>query len=311
MKHIQYSQRLFIIVILFFFSCENFTSKNSTSVDEKEIVQLVNDWNVAYNSKNIIQLINFYDSTIFLYGVNTDKNGCIEDKLSFFKKHPDYYQQIFGNIEFQKISDKEIKCTFIKRATINQQTKDYPSYLNFIKKESEWKIKIEGDLVTDKNLAKKKEINIPKDAVKGDFNGDGLYEYMWLTIPKIDSDGMSCISECTSYINFSDTKLPSIKVESCIGGNPKNLGDLNNDKSDEIGLLPSWFTSCWRDYSVWTLKNNQWTYAVNPFPTHCNQWEQDVNPIEIDNNNKGHVIIRYSEHSEEDIITKTKSIPIR
>lgn len=171
--------------------------------------------------------------------------------------------------------------------------------------------KVKSDSVTDKTLVKQSENIISKDTIKGDFNGDGIFEYMWLVTPKIASDGMSCVGDCTSFIKFSDTKIPSIKVPSCIQGELNNLGDLNNDKSDEIGLLPSWFTSCWKNYNVWTLKNNSWAFAVNPFPTHCKQWEENVIPIEIDHNKKGYVIIHYSEHTGEDIITKTKSVPVK
>jgi len=174
------------------------------------------------------------------------------------------------------------------------------------------------DLVTDNDLTNDKDIKIPKDAVKGDFNGDGKLEYMWLIPPKIvnttGEEGMSECADgnCTAFIKFSDKSIPSIKINNCIAGIPDNLGDLNKDGTDEIGLLPGWFTSCWRSYYVWTLKNSQWVYAVQPFNTHCIQWDEEIKPIEIDLNKDGHVIIRYSEFTEEEgIITKTKSVPIK
>lgn len=304
--------RLLSICFLFLTSCNNQSKENSKSstADTADFNKLVSDWNNAHSSKDIGVLSNLYDNSILYYGTQKDKNSCIENKLSFFKKYPDYYQQIFGDIKNEKISETEIKCSFVKRATINQQTKDYPSYIIFSKKEDRWKITTEGDLVTDKNLAKAKDVVIPKDATKGDFNGDGVLDYAWLVPPK-KSECEECGGNCTSYIKFSDNSIPSIKVEMCIGGTPTNLGDLNKNGSDEIGLLPGWCTSCWRAYNVYTLKNDKWIFAVEPFSTHCNQWDEGINPIEIDYNKTGNVLIRYSEHTGDDIVTKTKSVPIK
>ena len=68
---------------------------------------------------------------------------------------------------------------------------------------------------------------------------------------------MDCIGDCVCYIKFSDPTIPAITTNGyCISGIPDNLGDLNKDGKDEIGLVPDWFTSCWRCYYVWTLKNN-------------------------------------------------------
>ena len=186
-----------------------------------------------------------------------------------------------------------------------------PIKINLDKNEIDWKIVVENDKITDRNLAKRKGIKIPEDAVKGDFNGDGILDYAWLVAPKIDNDGMDCVGNCISYIKFSDPTIPMIKVNDCIGGIPDNLGDLNKDGTDEIGLLPWWFTSCWGSYYVWTLKNNKWRYAVEPFSTHCNQWDEGVTPIEIDLSKNGFVLIRYSELTDEDIVTKTKSVPLK
>lgn len=295
-------------------SCSNDSGKriNESATDTTDFKQLVAAWNQAHSSRDVSIFSNLFDNSVFYYGVQQDKNNCIESKLSLFNKYPDFYQQIFGDIQVEKINDNEVKCSFVKRVTVNQATTDYPSYLNFKKSVDAWKIVTEGDLVTDKNLAKKSRIknSIPKDAIKGDFNDDGKLDYMWIQKPKIKTDEMDCVGECTCYIRFSDPTIPSIDVPSCIDGYLSNEGDLNKNGTDEIGLLPGWFTSCWRSYFVWTLKNGLWINAVEPFPTHCNQWDEGIKPIEIDFNKKGNVIIRYSEHTGEDIVTNSKSIKI-
>jgi hypothetical protein len=74
--------------------------------------------------------------------------------------------------------------------------------------------------------------------------------------------------------------------------------------------LDGFKVNCWRGYLVWTFVNGKWVNAVETFSTHCNQWEEGVKPIEIDLNREGYVIIRYSEHTGNDIITKSKSVRI-
>ncbi len=153
--------------------------------------------------------------------------------------------------------------------------------------------------------------DIPSDAISGDFNGDGELDYMWLQEPELTASNEDCVGECVSYIKFSDLSIPEIEVTNSIGGTPSNLGDLNSDGTDEIGLLPAWFSSCWREYFVWTFKNESWEYAVNPFNTHCNQWDEGIRPIEIDPSRSGNVIIRYSEQDEDfEIVTRSMSIDI-
>ena len=110
-------------------------------------------------------------------------------------------------------------------------------------------------------------------------------------------------------IVFSDKNIPPIKIESCIGGQPVNHGDLNGDGADEVGISPDWFTSCWRPYYVFSFRNNKWINAVEPFSTHCSQWENNVIPIEKDSAKKGYAIIRYTDLSDTtDFVVKEKSV---
>ena len=150
-------------------SCNNNSGNkiNESTSDIAEFKQLVADWNKAHSSKDVGVFSNLFENSILFYGAQQDKNTCIESKLSFFKKYPDFYQQIFGDVQVEQINDNEVKCSFVKRVTVNQSTNDYPSYLIFKKSADSWKIVTEGDLVTDKNLAMKSQdkITILNDVV--------------------------------------------------------------------------------------------------------------------------------------------------
>lgn len=300
-----------VLIVLLVQACgqkeSNISSKSSDTIILK---QLVADWNKAHQSKDVAIFSSLFNNTVLFYGSQQDKNACIENKLKFFKKNPDFYQQILGSIQIDKISENEIKCSFIKRVTVNKKNDDYPSYLIFKESDGNWKIITEGDLVTDKNIANRAKKDLPADKIKGDFNGDGQQEYMWLDKPKI-LDSYACDGPCSCTIRFSNSKIPAINIDNCIGGIPVNEGDLNGDGSDEIGLLPEWFSSCWSAYYVWTYKSNNFVFAIPSLSTHCAQWEEDVDAVSIDKTKKGYVITKESEINDDgNFVIKTQSVEI-
>ncbi len=261
----------------------NIETKSETATD---FAALVGQWCNAHNTKDVGMLSNAYNQSVMFYGSPMDKNECIENKLAFFKKKPDFKQEATGEITIENISDTEVKCSFVKRVTVGGQTTDYPSYLNFRKIGDEWKISVESDLITDENLAKRAENKKntltqemgDRTDVDGlfDFNGDGKKESCYLLEPKKYDDEdhfMECEGECNCLIMFSDSNIPPIEVETCIGGKPKIYGDLDGNGTIEIGIWPWWWTSCWHTFYIYTLVNGEWEYFVDPFSVHCNLME--------------------------------------
>ncbi len=151
---------------------------------------------------------------------------------------------------------------------------------------------------------------IKRDSITGDFNGDGKQETAWLVPPEIAVPGESCVGECISTINFSDGSIQPIKIDQCIGGQPINLGDLNDNVGDEIGLNPEWFTSCWSGYKVFTLKNNKPVDLVPPISVHCDHMEQGLTPIQKDKARKGYVIIKSSEMKDTGLVVNKISVKL-
>ena len=281
-----------------------------TLAEQNELKRLSQNWIIAHLSKDIATFSDLYDDVVSFYGTKKDKNAALESKLKLFKKFPELQQQIYGDIQFEKQTDGTIKSSFIKRVKVNENQKitDYPAYLIFKKLNNAWKIAVESDLQTDRNIAKKRNsVDIPKNAIRGDFNGDGNLDYMWMIPPKLKEDDCEG-GICENQIKFSDSSIPTIKIQTSIGGKLSNLGDLNNNGTDEVGLLSSWFTSCWQPYYVWTYKNGNWIYAVKPIDTHCYQWDEGIKPIEIDPAIEGNVIVRYSSFTNDEIEIKSKSV---
>ncbi|MDR2286530.1 MAG: hypothetical protein LBE04_03505 [Prevotellaceae bacterium] len=292
-----------LCLIYLFESCNGCGRKKIKSEEnmktETSLDKLVEIWNEANNNKDINVLRDLYDTVVHFYQYKYTVDECIKSKLKYFKKYPDFKQIIEGRIFFDSIRDGLIRINFTKTVIKGNDDEKFAAYLIFRMRNGVWKIYAESDLTTDRLLSSGAQI--PSNAVEGDFNGDGMTDYMWLEI--IDKT-----EECK--IRFSGA-IPPVIVSTCLGGSPVNEGDINNDGSDEIGLLPIWESSCWKGYYVYTLKENQWVEALEPVSTHCMQWEKNILPIVKDTVRKGYVFVNYSELTDDGIEVKTKSVKLQ
>lgn len=123
------------------------------SVDHR---QLVRDWDKAHNTKDIALFAGLFDSSVLFYGTKYKRTQCLDSKRKLFVKYPEFYQHTQGDIVVEHLPDGTVKCSFLKRVVVEAFTRDYPSYLVFRQLGDEWKIVVEGDLVTDRNLAKRR-----------------------------------------------------------------------------------------------------------------------------------------------------------
>jgi hypothetical protein len=268
--------------------------KTETSLDE-----LINIWNEANNNKNINGLKNLYDTIVHFYQYKYTIDECIKSKIEYFNKYPDFKQIIEGKIFIDSLKAGLVRANFTKTIIKGDKEEKVAAYLVFIKRNKTWKIYAESDLITDRLLSSGAQI--PSNAVEGDFNGDGITDYMWIeTIDKTE--------ECK--IRFSGA-IPPIIVGTCLGGSPVNEGDLNDDGTDEVGLLPIWESSCWKGYFVYTFTKNQWIEIIEPISTHCIQWEKNILPVVKDSTRKGYVFVNYSELTDDGIEVKTKSVKLQ
>ena len=182
---------------------------------------------------------------------------------------------------------------------------------NTKQKNSETELSNDEKPVTEKKI----ETSTKEDSlkIKGDYNGDGIFEYASVKAPKqIENDACECESgECIAYIVFSDTKIPQIKISGDIGGYLENVGDLNEDGKDELLYQQGWCTSSWKTWTLWTLKTNKWIYAIEPFEIR-GDIEENEKIVTKDLNKKGNVIVKYSSQKDENTgEILSKSVPIQ
>lgn len=156
-----------------------------------------------------------------------------------------------------------------------------------------------------------KPVTIPEGAVQGDFDGDGTPEYVWLVPPETDSTDYDCVGGCTSYLTSSNPGLHPYALESAIGGELTAFHHLGAGRRDYVGIAPARLMGCWDSYLVLTYRAGGWQLGVQPFTTHCDQWEKDSIPIARDRAHAGHVLIHYTDMAAGDFAVKIKSVPLR
>ncbi len=121
-----------------------------------------------------------------------------------------------------------------------------------------------------------------KEKITGDFNGDGKAEIIFMVPPLEDTltkDAFQeCIGGCNSYLVSSETAMMILKVHSNLGGEIKNIGDLDGDGADEIMVYPSWWQSNWNSYRVYSYNHqtNQWSYLIEPVSIFANELEKGI-----------------------------------
>jgi hypothetical protein len=144
---------------------------------------LTEKWNDLLVKQDLESLTDLYGDEVSTYGTIYSVGQVIENKENFFNKYADYNQSITGEIVIEKIDSKHYKVLFPKRTNYNSNTYDVEGVLVFQKTSSGWKIILESDSLTDKNL-KEIKANINYELVEKilttspRFNEitDGLYE---------------------------------------------------------------------------------------------------------------------------------------
>ncbi len=268
---------------------------------EEQVEAAIYQWNDAHAAKHQDDLKALFADQVQFYGTSLSRSEVLARKKQLLEQKSDFKQKLSSNIRVVE-KDGHAHGSFVKEVTIEGKTKKYPSYLEFARVNGKWLIVTEGDAVTDKNLTKHTGSSV------GDYDGDGAKETARLVIPNVDWEALDCEGPCNCKIAFSDPNLPEIPIENCVGGSPVNEGDLDDDGADEIGLLPWWFTSCWRGYQVWTLKEGKASHLIPSPMTHCNQWDVNAEVVEKDPERPGYLIVRETSMKDHSLIERSVKV---
>lgn len=134
-----------------------------------------------------------------------------------------------------------------------------------------------------------------------------------MTYPDVDQESEDIdFDNLVTTIHFSKESLPSIEIPKCVGGILQNLGDLNNDGKDEIGLWRGWISSSWQTYLSWKFTGESWTPLTKDFTIHCSLWDtygENFKPIKRIDGQR--IKIYYSEWKNNGIATSTKVIRLK
>lgn len=99
-----------------------------------------------------------------------------------------------------------------------------------------------------------------QDTIIGNFTGHSIDT---LFVESVDT-GPAAFEECF-YLRSNNKKIPRIKLITNIVWCPPmlvNEGDLDGNGTCEVGYLPTWGTSQFREYLILTLVKNEWRYLV-------------------------------------------------
>jgi hypothetical protein len=119
---------------------------------EDDILRKTLEWDRANNSLSLNQLKPLYSVNVIGYTKRYSLNTFLEMKRYFFKSESNYTQAIISDITIKICKEHIVKCEFIKKATFQNTSKEYPSYLIFEKINGEYQIIEEGDEITNSNL---------------------------------------------------------------------------------------------------------------------------------------------------------------
>lgn len=217
-------------------SVQNIQSKTKTM--EEEIEEMVNIWNEASSNADFDTLEKILADKIEYYQTTVSRDYYIKDQKKFFKKNPVYGQVLKGDIEIERISNKQVKAEFVKEVTTKTGIKDYPSYLVFEKIDGKWKIVLESDLISDENIrnrkiSKTKSVNSSKEA----------YQLVRKSIIKHDLADVNCImtldgKKDESYYYF-DIRSDNAKCGRDSGVAPRLFSYRVNKKTGKLAT-DSW-----------------------------------------------------------------------
>jgi hypothetical protein len=152
--------------------------------------------------------------------------------------------------------------------------------------------------------------------IKGDFNGDGRPETVYLVAPVEDSSKdafQECYGGCNSYLLSSDAAMPVLIVHDNLGGEIKNIGDMDGDGADDIVVYPAWWQSNWNPYRLYSFKKStgEWRYLTEPVSIFAPDLYDHKKPLVKKSARPGYVVAFTSETNDDgDTKSSYRELPL-
>ena len=135
-------------------SLTNGIAETKKEQEQKEIISLVNHWCEGL-SGNLSILPEVYGPQVLFYQTEYSRERVLETKQKAIAK-AGYFAQSASDFRFDERPDGTYRVNFTKQTVSGQSSDSYPAYVSVQKIGGAWKIVEESDLITDKNLAKKR-----------------------------------------------------------------------------------------------------------------------------------------------------------
>ena len=238
---------IFCLFMLLFPSCNELNPKG-----EEEVRAFVHRWNENHTQLKASYLGRDYMDVVTYYGKERTRTQVQQDKNLLFSQFPDYTQRIVDDQLTITEEAGTFLLTFTNGVRYDGIEAEYISFLSVIYKNGAFKILREGvtangtDLdapIFPNNREMSNEI-LNNRQLYGDFNGDGLSDFVYVLSPEVLSKGENdqeketvvCKGPCNSVIKFSNKDLAPITVAGAYQSQLENLKDLNGDGADELGF---------------------------------------------------------------------------
>lgn len=222
--------------------------------------ELVAHWNQAINLRDQSRMEYLFGPIVFFYTKELPGKEAARQKVETASSDPSWSQQIISDVEVEKLDDGSVKTSFTKQSQSKNGTHTYRAYLVWKKFGDGWKIRRESDLLTDKNV-RKKDIKIPSYAIRGDFDGDGMIDNLWMEALYDDDCYIIGKAKLRSDNEALDGRLA---WEATRGVILINLGRLTHRPQDFLGAMPD-YDSNWESFFTYVYYNGRWKELISPF----------------------------------------------